>query len=190
MTQHRAGFMTRQWKTGSTNWMRLESHWMHDRIFAARLSTYWRSSSRTFLNVQKLYLQDITPSTFLHYSMQLFTLSRCYPHQDSSMVSEKKSTRKKKPLPLAWSLHLIEEERVNVARRTRERIALLCLDSEEEPEYSVDKATQSEIPMREVNVEIENWHTCLDAFFFCLLLLCMNLLYFQWLYTNTKLTRV
>ncbi len=72
------------------------------------------------------------------------------------MASKKKPTRKPKPLPLARSLHLIEEERVNIARRTRERISLLCIDSEEEPEYSVDKATQAEIPMREVHVEIEN----------------------------------
>ena len=108
----------------------------------------------------------------------------------SSVASKKKPTRKPKPLPLARSLHLIEEERVNVARRTRERISMLFTDSEEEREYSVDKATQTDIPMREVHVEIEDWHTCLNAFCFCLLLLCMNLLYFQWLYTNTKFTRV
>ena len=106
------------------------------------------------------------------------------------MASEKKSKRKKKPLPLARSLLLIQDEHVNVARRTRERVSLLCIDSEEEREYSVDKATQTEIPMREVHVEIEDWHGCLNTFCFCLLLLCMNLLYFQWLYTNTKFTRV
>ncbi len=98
--------------------------------------------------------------------------------------------RKPKPPPLARSLHLIDEKRGNVERRTRERNALLCIDSEEDQEYSVDKATQTEIPMREVHVEIYNWHTCLNAFCFCLLLLCMNLLYFQWLYTTTKLKRV
>jgi hypothetical protein len=106
------------------------------------------------------------------------------------MASDMKSTRKPKPPPLKRSLQLIQNERVNVARRTRERIALLFVDSEQEREYSVDKATQTEIPMREVHVEIKNWHTCLNAFCFCLLLLCMNLLYFQWLYTNTKLNRV
>ena len=106
------------------------------------------------------------------------------------MASKMKTTRKPKPLPLERSLQLIQDERGNVARRTRERIALLFEDSEQEREYSVDKATQTEIPMREVHVEIKNWHTCLNAFCFCLLLLCMNLLYFQWLYTNTKLVRV
>ena len=96
--------------------------------------------------------------------MHLFTLSHRYPHPDSSMASEKKSKRKKKPQPLARSLHLIQDEHVNVARRTRERISMLFTDSEEECEYSVDKATQTDIPMREVHVEIEDWHTCLNAF--------------------------
>ncbi len=87
----------------------------------------------------------------------------------------------------------------NVVKRTEKRIRELLAASEDstdteqvsvEREYSLDKATQTEIPMREVHVEIKNWHTCLNGFCFCLLLLCMNLLYFQWLYTNTKLNRV
>ena len=106
------------------------------------------------------------------------------------MASDIKWKRKPKPLPLARSLHLIAEERGNVARRTRERIALLRIDSEKDQEYSVDKATQTDIPLREVLVEIHDWHTCLNAFCFCLVLLCMNLLYFQWLYTTAKLTKV
>ena len=114
-----------------------------------------------------------------------------YPRYNSvSVASKKKPTRKPKPLPLARSLHLIAEERGNVARRTRERCALLSIESETEEDYSVDKATQTEIPLREVLVEIHNWHTCLNAFCFCLLLFCINLLYFQWLYTAKKLTRV
>ena len=52
--------------------------------------------------------------------------------------SEKISKRKKKPQPLARSLQLIEDKRVNAARRTRERISMLCTDSEEEREYNVD----------------------------------------------------
>ena len=67
---------------------------------------------------------------------------------------------------------------------------LLAIYSETDEDYSVDNATQTEIALREVHVEIHNWHTCLNAFCFCLLLLCMNLLYFQWLYTATKLTRL
>ncbi len=80
---------------------------------------------------------------------------------------------KKRPQPLARSLKLIEEERVNVARRTRERIALLFTETENG--IDLDIATTTEIPMREV-------HGCLNLFCFCLLLLCLNLLYFQWLY--------
>ena len=60
-------------------------------------------------------------------------------------ASEKKSQRKKKPLPLARSLLLIQDERVNVARRTRDRISMLFTDSEEEREYGVDKATKTDI---------------------------------------------
>ncbi len=80
---------------------------------------------------------------------------------------------KKKTQPLARSLKLIEEERVNVARRTRERIALLFPDTE----YGLDRhiATTTKIPMGEV-------HGCLNLFCFGLLLLCLNLLFFQWLY--------
>ncbi len=99
MTQHCAGFMTRQCKAGSTSWMRLETRWMHERTLGARFSTYWRSSTRTFLNVQNLYLQEImTPSAFLLYSMQLLTLSHCYPwytrcrksdHPPCTLVSKK-----------------------------------------------------------------------------------------------------
>ena len=106
------------------------------------------------------------------------------------MESKKKKTRKPKPPPLTRSLDLIQEERKNVARRTRERGALLSNDSETDQDYSVEKATQTEIPLHEALVEIHNWHTCLNAFCFCLILLCMNLLYFQWLYTATTLTTV
>ncbi len=71
------------------------------------------------------------------------------------MASEMKRKRKPKAQPLVRSMHLIEDEHKNVARRTRERISLLCLDLEEEHEYGVDKATQTEIAMHQVHVEIE-----------------------------------
>ncbi len=89
---------------------------------------------------------------------------------------------KKKPPPLARSLQQIEEERVDVARRTRERIALLYPQTE----TSLDKAMQTEVPMREVLVEVQDWHGCLNLFCFGLLLLSINLLYFQWLYLNKE----
>ncbi len=80
---------------------------------------------------------------------------------------------KKRPQHLARSLKLIEEERVNVARRTRERIALLFTETDNG--LDLDIATTIEISMREV-------HGCLNLFCFCLWLLCFNLLYCQWLY--------
>ncbi len=88
---------------------------------------------------------------------------------------------KKKPLPLHVSRARIEAERVNVAKRTEARIALLFSKTD----AYVDKATQTEIPMREVLVEIHDWHCCLNTFCFCSLLLCMNLLFCQWLYLQT-----
>jgi hypothetical protein len=64
---------------------------------------------------------------------------------------------KKKPLPLHVSLARIELERINVAKRTEMHIAQL---------HKVE------------DVEIE-WHRCLHAFFFCVLLLLLNLLFLQ-----------
>ena len=90
---------------------------------------------------------------------------------------------KNKPPPLSVSHRLIAEERVNVAKRTKERIAQL-LSTSEECIGQENKATQTEIPMREVLVEVVEWHGCLNLFCFALLLLCVNLLYFQWLYLN------
>ena len=122
--------------------------------------------------------------------MQLLTLTRVNPNPERSMDPTIKPKRKPKPQHLTRSLFLIHEEHGNVTRRTRERCALLSIDSETDQDYSVEKATQTEIPLHEVLVEIHNWHTCLNAFCFCLLLLCMHLLYFQWLCTTSKLTRV
>ena len=87
---------------------------------------------------------------------------------------------KKRPQPLAYSLRLIEEERVNVEKRTQRRIAMLFAQTDK----TVDKATQTEIPMLEVLVEVTEWHSCLNLFCFALLLLCVNLLYFQLLYLH------
>ena len=80
---------------------------------------------------------------------------------------------KKRPHPLARSRQLIEAERVDLARRTRERIALLF--TEKDNRLDLDIAATTEIPMREV-------HVCLNLFCFCLLLLCLNVLFLQWLY--------
>ncbi len=89
------------------------------------------------------------------------------------------ANQKKNP-HLAYSLRLIEDERVNVVKRTQRRIAMLS----QQTDKTVDQGTQTEIPMREVLVEDLEWHGCLNLFCFCLLLLCINLLFFQWLYMN------
>ncbi len=70
---------------------------------------------------------------------------------------------KKRPQHLAYSLRLIEDERVNVQKRTQQRIAMLFLQTDK----TVDQATQTEIPMREALVEVIEWHWCLN----CILLL-------------------
>ena len=88
-------------------------------------------------------------------------------------------TKKKSP-HLDYSLRLIEDERVNVVKRTQRRMAMLS----QQTDKTVDQGTQTEIPMREVLVEELEWHGCLNIFCFCLLLLCINLLFFQWLYIN------
>ena len=89
-------------------------------------------------------------------------------------TEQPKPKRKPRPQPLTRSLDLIQEERKNVARLTRERCALLSIHSEKDQDYSVEKATQTEIPLHEVLVEIHNWHTCLNAFCFCLILLSLH----------------
>ncbi len=65
---------------------------------------------------------------------------------------------KKRPQPLAYSLRLIEEERVNVQKRTERRIAMLFTQTDK----TVDQATQTEIPMREVLVEVTEGHGCVS----------------------------
>jgi hypothetical protein len=140
--------------------------------------------SLTFLNVKIFYLK--ISAVYICF----FLLANVHPFPLLPVTQNPKwHPIPKQHAPLTRSLDLIQEERKNVARRTRERCALLSNDSETDQDYSVEKSTQTEIPLHEVLVEIHNWHTCLNAFCFCLILLCMNLLYFQWLYTATKLTR-
>jgi hypothetical protein len=87
---------------------------------------------------------------------------------------------KKKTPHLDYSLRQIADERVNVQKRTERRIAMLL----EQTPKTVDQATQTVIPMREVLVEVKEWHGCLNLFCFALLLLSINLLFLQWLYLN------
>jgi hypothetical protein len=84
---------------------------------------------------------------------------------------------KKRPPHLDYSLRRIEEDRVNVQKRTQRRIAMLFPQTNK----TVDQATETEIPMREVLVEVIEWHGCLNLFA-SVCCYCINLLYFQWLY--------
>ncbi len=105
------------------------------------------------------------------------------------------SQRKKKPLPLHVSQNRINAERVNVIRRTNNRVAfwtkvaeqnrIAVLADAEQNERIGDltaAAHQDRIPLL---AERENWHCCLNTFCFCVLLLLMNLLCLQWLYYRT-----
>ncbi len=79
--------------------------------------------------------------------------------------------RKKKPQPLHVSLHLIEMERLNVARRTQTRLDVLLGRAQiiySEPE--------------DVVPEEKNGNYCLITSCFFVLLVLMNLLFLQWLY--------
>jgi hypothetical protein len=60
---------------------------------------------------------------------------------------------KKRPPHLDYSLRLIADERVNVKKRTERRTAMLL----EQTDKTVDQATQTEIPMREILVEVIEW---------------------------------
>ena len=81
---------------------------------------------------------------------------------------------KKKPLLLHVSLARIELERVNVAKRTETRIAQLLTKS-------LSCKLEDDV-VDEPKVEDVEWHRCLNAFCFCVLLLTLNLLFVQWVY--------
>jgi hypothetical protein len=96
---------------------------------------------------------------------------------------------KKKPLPLHVSMHRIQEERRNVERRTKLRIAQLHasenseIDSESEGESELKYGSHVDKKDR----QIEEWHCCLNIFCFCLTVLTFNLLFLQWLYIQVSI---
>ncbi len=73
---------------------------------------------------------------------------------------------------MALSLKKIAAERANVKLRTERRIAQLYADA------GITTGT----------LELRNWHSCLNTSCFCLLLLCINLLFCQWLYLSSTVT--
>ena len=77
----------------------------------------------------------------------------------------------KKKQSMALSQKKIEAERVNVQLRTKRRIAQLYADAGRCEEQ-----------------ELQDWHCYFKTFCFCMLLLCMNLLFCQWLYLKRTVT--
>ena len=125
-------------------------------------STYWRSAQPDVLKrPKKLY-----PKIYLHlhifHHMTYATYHQFLP--TPQMAPKKKQS-------MALSRKKIEAERVNVQLRTKRRIAQLYAD-----------AGRSE------ELELKDWHCCLNTFCFCMLLLCMNLLFCQWLYLKSTVT--
>jgi hypothetical protein len=82
---------------------------------------------------------------------------------------------KRKPPPLHRSLQLIEEERINVAKRTQQRIAQLCAHETKSVDFN-----------RLHEVEHAQWQCCVNNICFCVLLVIANLLFFQWVYIKTN----
>ncbi len=94
-------------------------------------------------------------------------ISRTYPKH----LPHARPTQPKKKQSLALSRKQIEAERVNVKLRTEQRIAQLYTNAG-----------------RSSELVLKDWHGCLNTYCFCLLLLCMNLLFCQWLYLKSTVT--
>ena len=89
---------------------------------------------------------------------------------------------KTKPLPLHVSLHRIQEEKKNLERRTKVRLAALLAEQNQE-DYN-----ETKYPAHVVQNErqILDWHNCLNMFCFGLCLLILNFLFLQWLYIKVN----
>jgi hypothetical protein len=83
--------------------------------------------------------------------------------------------RKRKSLPLHRSLQLIAEERINIKKRTQQRIDQLFAHETK----SVDFLKLDE-------VKHAQWQCCVNNICFCVLLVIMNLLFLQWYYIKTN----
>jgi hypothetical protein len=81
---------------------------------------------------------------------------------------------KKRPQPLQKSLRLIEEERANVVKRTQVRIAQLIAAEEA---HVVRDEEDNVVPVPDYD-----WHCYMNTLCFCMLLVLMNLLFFECLY--------
>ncbi len=89
------------------------------------------------------------------------------------MSTPKMPSRKRKPPPLHVSLHLIELERLNVAKRTQTRIDIL---------HGRDQIIYNEAEVELPAKTNGNANYCIIASCLFLLLVLMNLLFLQWMY--------
>jgi hypothetical protein len=87
----------------------------------------------------------------------------------------------KKTLPLHVSLHRIQEEKKNLARRTKVRLAALLAEQNQEEDNETQYWQYPSHGVQNVR-QIQDWRCCLNIFCFGLSLLILNLLFLQWLY--------
>jgi hypothetical protein len=110
-----------------------------------------------------------------HASYSYYILT--YTDLDSEMAP------KKKPQALQRSLQLIEQERVNVTIRTKQRIAQLFAAERNEADEA-NTVDFSDKPKDKVKQVL--WHCYLNTFCFCVWLGIMNLLFLQWVYIKVN----
>ncbi len=147
-------------------WRGLKStHWegMNDRYTGCADSPRIDGArNQTFLNVPK---KNSFKTFFLIY---MYNLNISFPilhHQSQDDFAEGK-----RPPPLHVSLQWIEAERANVMQRTKNRI------------WNLNAAVREDRTARAHGTETDNWHCCLNTICFCMLLVLLSLLFWQWLY--------
>jgi hypothetical protein len=118
--------------------------------------------NQTFLNVPK----KISFKTFFFFICTIWI----YHSLSYTTCPKMTSPRKKRPPPLHVSVQRIVAERANVIQRTNNRIR------------SLNAAEREDRTARAHGTETDNWHCCLNTICFCMLLVLLNLLFWQWLY--------
>ena len=89
--------------------------------------------------------------------------------------------RKRAPPPLHVSLHRIEEEKQKLAQRTRAKLKTLL----SETNHSV-LGNPSHCDIQYGDMRSTQYHGVLITSCFCLWLVTINLLYFQWLFIKVS----
>ncbi len=104
------------------------------------------------------------------------------PTSIHSAAQERMTTRRKRaPPPLHVSLHRIEEEKTKLAQRTRAKLETLLTETNQ----SV-LGNASHCDIKHGDMRSSHYHGVLITLCFCLWLLTINLLCFQWLYIKVS----